>query len=110
MTERKLPRPSGDTVEDGVPATEDVRDEVLRTGDTGMADMPMPDQPIGSDDWGITDFEQATGEPLDRKLARERPDVQDRSRDDHPSSDTLSAEESAMHVRDEDFLRGEGRP
>ena len=74
MTERKLPRPAGDEVEDGVPATEDVRDEVLRTGDTGMADMPMPDDPIGVDAWGTTDFEQQHPEPLDRRLAQEQPD------------------------------------
>jgi len=47
-----------------------------------MTAMETPDQPVGSDDWGITDFEQSTGEPLDRKLARERPDDSDRSRDD----------------------------
>jgi hypothetical protein len=52
MSERKLPRPSGDAVDDGVPATEEVRDEVLRTGDAGVADMPMPDRPLGADDWG----------------------------------------------------------
>jgi len=72
MTER-VPLPSDDALEDGMP------------------DMPMPDQPIGSDDWGITDFEQSTGEPLDQKLARERPDGPGRS-------------------RDEDDLRGEARP
>ena len=52
MTEREQ-LPSDDALEDVTP------------------DMEMPDQPIGSDDWGITDFEQSTGEPLDRKLARE---------------------------------------
>jgi hypothetical protein len=110
MTERKLPRPSGDVVDDGVPATEEVRDEVLRTGDPGVADMPMPDRPLGVDDWGITDMEEAGGEPLDVRLARERPDGPDRSFDDGADADTLSAEEAAMHVRDESFLMGEERP
>lgn len=110
MTERKLPRPAGDVVEDGVPATEEVRDEVLRTGDAGVADMPMPDRPIGAGDWGTTEFEERSGEPLDVRLARERPDGTDRSRDDGVVSDTLSAEEAAMGVRDEDFLTGEERP
>ena len=110
MTEGKFPRPSGDVVEDGVPATEEVRDEVLRTGDAGVADMPMPDRPLGADDWGITDMEESSGEPLDVRLARERPDGSDRSRDDGVESDTLSAEEAAMHVVDEDDLRGAGRP
>jgi hypothetical protein len=101
MTERKLPRPSGDVVEDGVPATEEVRDEVLRTGDTGVADMPMPDRPLGADEWGTTSFEESSGESLDRRLARERPDGPDRSRDDNVDYDTLSAEEAAMRVQDE---------
>ena len=101
MTERKLPRPAGDVVEDGVPATEEVRDEVLRTGDTGVADMPMPDRPLGADSWGITDFEERNGEPLGRRLARERPDGPDLFDDDGARSDSLSAEEAAMHITDE---------
>jgi hypothetical protein len=104
MTERKLPRPAGDVVEDGVPATEEVRDEVLRTGDAGVADMPMPDRPLGVDAWGITDFEERSGEPLDRRLAHERPDGRDLSEDDSAGYDTLSAEEAAMSVRREDEL------
>lgn len=107
MTERKLPRPSGDMVDDGVPATEEVRDEILRTGDAGVADMPMPDRPLGADEWGVTNMEEGSGEPLDVRLRRERPDGRDRSQDD---GDTLSAEEAAMHVRDENFLMGEERP
>jgi hypothetical protein len=110
MSERRLPRPSGDTVEDGVPATEEVRHEQLRTDDSGVADMPMPDRPLGADEWGITEMEQASGEPLGGRLRRERPDGPDRSSDDGVESDTLSAEEAAMHVRDEAFLKGEEQP
>jgi hypothetical protein len=105
MTERKLPRPAGDIVEDGVPATEEVRDEILRTGDVGVADMPMPDRPLGADQWGITDMEQRSGEPLDRRLAHERPEGRDIALDDGLVDDTLSAEEAAMHVVDESNLR-----
>lgn len=110
MTERKLTRPAGDVVEDGVPATEEVRDEQLRTDDPGVADMPMPDRPMGVTEWGTTEFEERTGEPLDVRLARELPDGIDHSRDDGIVSDTLTAEEAAMSVRDEDFLMGEERP
>jgi len=104
MTERKLPRPAGDIVEDGVPATEEVRDEILRTGETGMADMPMPDRPLGADQWGITDMEQRRGEPLDRRVAQERPEGRDVAFDDGLVDDTLSAEEAAMHVVDDTHL------
>ena len=126
MTDRNLPRPAGDVVEDGVPATEEVRDEVLQTGDAGVADMPMPDRPLGVDEWGITDFEERTGESLDRRLAREEPDfgapgAEEGQRISEPGADegyadvekdsigeadsarydTLSAEEAAMHVEPE---------
>jgi hypothetical protein len=130
MTEGKLPRPAGDVVEDGIPATEEVRDEVLRTGDPGgVGDMPMPDRPMGVDQWGTTEFEERHGEPLGVRLAHETPDVGDRFDDDgarisEPGADadyadleaesiadddiarydTLSAEEAAMHVVDEDDL------
>jgi len=105
MTERKLPRPAGDIVEDGVPATEEVREEILRTGETGTADMPMPDRPLGADQWGITDMEQRHGEPLDRRVAHERPEGRDVAFDDGLVDDTLSAEEAAMHVVDDRQLR-----
>jgi hypothetical protein len=128
MTERDLPRPAGDVVEDGVPATEEARDEILRTGDTALGDMPMPDQPLGADDWGITEFEERSGEPLGLRLSRETPDDAGRfntgegRRFSEPGADaddleaaavadadigrydTVSAEEAAMHVVDEDHL------
>ena len=102
MTERKLPRPAGDVVEGGVPATEEVRDEVLRTGDAGVADMPMPEEPLGADSWGVTEFEEREGEPLDVRLNRERPDGRDRAGNDDAPYDSLSAEEAAMHVVEDD--------
>ena len=104
MTERKLPRPSGDVVEDGVPATEEVRDELLRTGDTGVADMPIPDEPLGADSWGVTEFEERHGEPLGLRLGRELPDGQDVAGDDGAPYDSLSAEEAAMHIVEDDQL------
>jgi hypothetical protein len=130
MTEQKLPRPSGDVVEDGVPATEEVRDEVLETGDAGgVGDMPMPDRPMGADQWGTTDFEERHGEPIGIRVTHETADVGDRfgedgaritepggdadyadleaesiADDDPARYDTLSAEEAAMHVVDEDDL------
>ena len=124
MSERNLPRPAGDVVEDGVPATEEVRDEVLDTGDPGVADMPMPDRPWAADDWGTTAWEEEAGEPLDVRLRRERPDVGERDLDSgrvfEPGSavadteadligeldpdryDTQSAEEAAITVREDE--------
>ena len=106
MTERDLPRPAGDVVEDGIPATEEVRDEILQTGDIGVADMPMPDRPLGADQWGITELEERMADSLDRRLAREVPDVPGHGDDDDLGGryDTPSAEEAAMHIVDEDNL------
>ena len=69
----------------------------------GVADMPMPDRPLGSDSWGITDFEERNGEPLGRRLAHERPEGRDIATDDGATSDTLSAEE-AVRPRFPPFL------
>jgi|GEM_PF-5248436 len=54
-----------------------------------------------TEQWGITDLEGRSGEPLDRRVAHERPESR-RVADDGLVDDTLSAEEAAMHVVDED--------
>jgi hypothetical protein len=125
MTERNLPRPAGDVVEDGVPATEEVPDELLRTGDTGgVGDMPMPDRPWAADDWGTTAWEEDTGEPLDVRLRRERPESREIDLDagrvfepgtvitddeadlvaehDPDRYDTQTAEEAAITIREDE--------
>lgn len=124
MEERDLGRPAPDLADDGVPATEEVRDELLHTGDPGVGGMPAPDRPWGSREWGTTEFEQRQGEPLDGRLRREVPDrpahagggrllepgADDGRRDveadavgefDLSHSDSLSPEEAAMTVRDD---------
>jgi hypothetical protein len=100
-----------------------VREEVLRTGDAGVPDMPMPDRPWGADKWGTTDFEQQQGEPIDRRIAREEPEVEDGAAGgrllepgaeggvsdseadvvgeaDASRYDSLSAEEAAVSIRE----------
>jgi hypothetical protein len=74
MEDRELARPAPDLADDGIPATEEVRDEVLRTGDPGVGEMPVPDRPWGAEEWGTTDLEQLEGEPLEGRLRRENPD------------------------------------
>ncbi|MDQ3945768.1 MAG: hypothetical protein M3357_11570 [Actinomycetota bacterium] len=125
MEERDLARPAPDLADDGVPATEEVRDELLHTGDPGVGEMPAPDRPWGAEDWGTTDFEQREGEPLDVRLRREEPDGEPRPDGggrllepgtddgrwdteadavgelDLSHSDGLSPEEAAMTVRED---------
>ena len=90
---------------EGIPALEGPLPEKAATGDPQEGVAPPADHPA-SLDWGTTAEEQRLGEPLDRQLARELPDVFD----DHDAvgrelfgqpdgtQDGLSAEEAAMHV------------
>jgi hypothetical protein len=80
MDDRDLARPAPDLADDGIPATEEVRDEVLHTGDPGVGEMPAPDRPWGAEEWGTTEFEERAGEPLDLRLRREVPDREGRAR------------------------------
>ncbi|HEX2048074.1 MAG TPA: hypothetical protein VHF27_09930 [Acidimicrobiales bacterium] len=128
MVDRQnLPRPAPEVSEDGVPATEEIPEEILLTGDPVEGDMPPLDRPQAVKDWGTTTSEHLGQEPLDVRVAREVPDVgmaeseyTDRQLlepgadaalgDDEADSigeadvgleDTLSAEEAAVQVVDE---------
>ena len=121
------PRTAPDILNPGVPATEEVPEEQLQTGDTkDVGDMPMGDQPMGVASWGTTANEEAQGEPLEVRLMQEEPDVVSRAddtagqllepgaeggiadteasmvADENPVlEDSLAPEEAAMHVVDE---------
>lgn len=127
MVDRQnLPRPAPEVSEDGVPAIEEIPEDVLLTGDPLEGEMPPLDRPQAVKDWGTTASEQLGTEPVDVRVAREEPDVgtadlhSDRQflepgaeaglGDDEADSvgeaeigleDTLSAEEAAMRVVDE---------
>jgi hypothetical protein len=121
-----LPRPAPDVIEDGVPATDEVPDEILLTDDPSEGPLPPPDDgPLAADEWGTTPWEERVGAPLDRRLAEEEPDVPPRVdqpagrlyqpgaeywEDEEPAevgdvdavwADTLTSEELAVHVVDE---------
>ena len=124
MEDRDLTRPAPDLADVGVPATEEVRDEVLRTADPGVGDAPAPDRPWGAEEWGTTEFEQREGEPLAGRVRREIPegepppggggrvsepgvdeDLADVEADavgdlEPRGGDPLSPEEAAMSIRD----------
>jgi hypothetical protein len=122
-----LPRPAPDVIEDGVPATSEIPEEQLLTGDTLEGEMAPLDRPQAVKDWGTTASEQLGPEPMEVRLAREVPDVAEAESDytdrqfiepgadagladdeadavgeaDTGLEDTLSAEEAAMQVVDE---------
>ncbi len=57
----------------GIPDLQDGTPEQQRAEDP--QELPLPgDRPGASADWGTTAHEQRDGEPLDRRLERERPD------------------------------------
>ena len=101
MTNRDEWRPAADEVEPGVPATEDIPDAAFRTGQWGGGEeeSPMPDEPMGVDEYGTTAAEERIPESLADRIAREVPDVGFDAGDQ-------SAEEAAMHVVDEDDAPG----
>ncbi len=127
MSDRQnLPRPAPEVTEDGIPAIDEIPEDVLLTGDPLEGKLPPLDRPQAVTDWGTTASEQLASEPLEVRLAREEPDVEmaevyaDRQflepgadgglMDDEADAlgeadagleDTLSAEESAMRIVDE---------
>lgn len=127
MSDRNdLPRPAPEVTEDGIPAIDEIPEDVLLTGDPLEGELPPLDRPQAVTDWGTTASEQLASEPMDVRLAREVPDMAaaegyaDRQflepgadaglGDDEADSigeaelglqDTLSAEEAAMRIVDE---------
>jgi hypothetical protein len=68
--------PTGPTLDDeGVPDLEGPLPGKERTGDPQEGVAPPGYRPGASTDWGTVPSEERAGEPLDRRLQRERPDV-----------------------------------
>ena len=61
--------------EEGVPDLEGPMPAKAATGDPQEGMAPPNEQPRASVDYGVTADEQRRPEPLDRRLAREEPDV-----------------------------------
>jgi hypothetical protein len=85
--------PVSDPAADGLPETSDddsyADDAAEASRDPGGAQEPLPpdreDGPLALDDYGTTAAERLRGEPLDRRLARETPDVGSRRPAEDPS-------------------------
>lgn len=74
-TSDDLPRPAPDILTDGVPATEELPDGQLLTGDPVEGEMPPLDHSQGAEDWGTTAAEQLGAEPMSLRALREEPEV-----------------------------------
>lgn len=104
MTNRDEGRPAGDEVTTGVPATQDIPPAEFRTGEWGAAEdeSPMPDEPMGVDEYGTTVAEERVPESFEDRSMRLEPEFGDGDGAD----DDIPAEEAAMHVVDDDLAPG----
>jgi hypothetical protein len=112
--------------EEGVPDLEGPLPEKAKTGDAQEGAPPPNDAPQGSSEYGVTPAEERRGEPLDVRIGREEPDVdesaptaardrvqatepqgtrddteKDLAADEVPVDGALGPEEDAMHVETE---------
>jgi hypothetical protein len=102
--------------EEGIPDLEGPLPEKEQTGDPQEGIMPPQDHPVAATDWGITEEEQRAGEPLDRRVAHELPDIgetdpvddiirdqvaEERAREDRDPADVLAPGEARDNVEGE---------
>ncbi len=66
--------------EEGVPDLEGPLPGKVATGDPQEGLAPPNEKARAARDWGVTEREQRVDEPLDDRLAREEPDVDERPR------------------------------
>ena len=99
----RLRDPGADPEAAGIPeSAEDLNPGVGLVDDPERESVPT-EWPVVSTSYGTTAEEQLRGEGLERKLAREEPDVgRPGWHPDVDREDYRPAEEAAMHVEDED--------
>src|SRR5918998_4650845 len=61
--------------EEGIPEIEDQPTGKVLSGDTGEGIAPPRDYPLAAEEHGTTAAEQAAGETLAQRIAREEPDL-----------------------------------
>jgi hypothetical protein len=95
-------RPAPDEIEPGVPATSEMPANIAPGGED-EEEPPPRDYPQGVDDWGTTAREEALGESVASRAAREEPDFGERilSGDDPATASDLAPEEAAISVDDD---------
>ena len=94
--------------QEGIPDLEGPLPEKAKTGDPQEGASPPTDRPA-SFDWGVTPEEESQPEPLDVRLARERPDFDDRHgavADDEPVLIVEPQDEDLGEFDDEKDLVG----
>jgi uncharacterized protein DUF5709 len=75
----RIPDPADPFEEEGLASPDPEYGAKRITGDA-QEEMPVPaERPVASTDWGTTALEETEGEPLDRRLTREEPDLAERA-------------------------------
>jgi hypothetical protein len=123
MSDQHAGRPAPDVVAAGVPAIEEIPEEVILTGDVGSTESPPGDRPMGVTERQVTPAGQRRPETLEERMRREQrsdtrggrvvprqlyePGADEDGIDDEAAmiadedaivEGTLSAEEAAMRV------------
>src|SRR5919199_2353664 len=84
------PNRSLDPEAEGIPDLDGPLPGKVITGDPQEGMTPPRDRPVAANRYGTTAFEEGVGEPLDRKLAREEPEVtEDDVYDDDEAEDAV---------------------
>ncbi len=105
--EDPLPRPAPDITEAGIPAIDEVPEEMIRTGDTMEGELPPLEHPQGVEEYGITAAEQQRPESVADRAAREQPEVPEPA-DAGTSPLTPPGSAAGMLDPDADLLGEEG--
>lgn len=97
----RIPEPPSEAEAEGIPDPGFSDPTQISAGDTQETIEPPHDTAIAVDEWGTTAAEQAEGEPLDSRLAREEEDVLaaiDSPADEREGADTPFDERAGQGV------------
>jgi len=97
----RIPEHPSDAEAEGIPDPGFSEPGQAATGDTEATMEPPHDTAVAVDEWGTTASEQAEGEPLDARLAREEDDVLaavDQPADESAGADTPFDERAGQGV------------
>ncbi len=101
----QIPDPGSRLEEEGIPDLQDGTPEQQWANDP--QEMPiLGDEPVAVEEYGTTLDEQLAGEPLDMRLAREEPDGNIRTDDQHAGR-LVEPDEGAREDTEKDMVASE---
>jgi len=97
----RIPEPPSEMEAEGIPDPGFAAENELSTGQGEGTMEPPHDHLMAADDFGTTQAELSSGEPLDARIAREEPDVladADLPADESPTADTPFSEAAGQGI------------